>query len=428
MASLVEYEVLCAVLRDNNWLWWAEQGVTDDHFSYGKAAWQYLGERWRRYGALPDVALFLEAFPDYVVDPAGVGSSAELCAALHEAYAHRLLRDSVAKIEALAEQDALAAAASWAGEASAVLRQLERRTVGMELAGGAPRWTSYQERVALKGVFGISTGLPELDEILGGWEPRTLTTVIARPSEGKTWLLLYWLVQAWMAGKRVLLYSGEMDAVTVGFRCDTWRGHFSNLGLLRGRMALGREDHPLTAADYQAYLRDLETAPGALRVVTPGDLGGRPLTVSRLEALIEQWKPDLIGLDQLSLLEDERAARGDNLRIFYAHLTADLFQLAVRRELPIILLHQAGRAAATDDEEAPSTEHVAESDAILQNSSHLLAFRRLGQQQLKLSVRKNRHGEPGKEILCLWDINYGHLTPVEAALQETSVVGGADIF
>ena len=58
----------------------------------------------------------------------------------------------------------------------------------------------------------IKTGFPELDEVIYGLEPgNELSTVAGRPNQGKTWILLKMLVEAWKQGKRVacLLYTSR---------------------------------------------------------------------------------------------------------------------------------------------------------------------------------------------------------------------------
>ena len=43
---------------------------------------------------------------------------------------------------------------------------------------------------------------------------------------GKTWILLKMLVEAWKQGKRVAMYSGEMNDMQIGYRFDTLLNQF----------------------------------------------------------------------------------------------------------------------------------------------------------------------------------------------------------
>ena len=42
-----------------------------------------------------------------------------------------------------------------------------------------------------------------------------------------------------------------------------------------------------------------------------------------------------MGIDQLSLMEDGRAQKGDPLRLKYAHITEDLFLLSSEYKIPL---------------------------------------------------------------------------------------------
>ena len=144
------------------------------------------------------------------------------------------------------------------------------------------RLREYEKRKNVKGLLGITTGLDELDNFTNGWLPEDLVTIVGRTNEGKTWLLLFFLVAAWRSGKRILLYSGEMGKTEIGFRIDTIMFNFSNLGLMAGDENLGVENPYLDipkrdGADYVEYINALSKEETAFVVVTPSDLGGRKL-------------------------------------------------------------------------------------------------------------------------------------------------------
>lgn len=91
-------------------------------------------------------------------------------------------------------------------------------------------WTSYAEiipRVAETigaayesgdSLTGISTGLPGLDGIIGGWQAKELAMIAARPSKGKTALALQFGEAAARQGYPAAIFSLEMDEDELGFR------------------------------------------------------------------------------------------------------------------------------------------------------------------------------------------------------------------
>lgn len=61
-------------------------------------------------------------------------------------------------------------------------------------------------------ITGISTDLPSLNQMLGGWQNGDLIVLAARPSIGKTALALHFVKAAIEEGKHTLIYSLEMNA------------------------------------------------------------------------------------------------------------------------------------------------------------------------------------------------------------------------
>ena len=248
--------------------------------------------------------------------------------------------------------------------------------------------------------MGISTGLKELDDVLGGWLPgEEFVTIVGRVNQGKSWLLQKFLTSAHTQHKRVLLYSGEMSAMQVGYRHDTLAMNYSNRQLTRGT---------ISDLEFTNYENDLKKRAKELEpfiVVTPKDLGGKYMTVSMLKALCKKYQPDIIGIDQLSLMDDER--RGENRRLQLANITMDLFRLSEELGKPILADAQANRNKTSSEEpENPELADIGEADAIGQNSSRVISLvqTKLG---LSLLVTKNRYGENNKKFIYSWDIDLG---------------------
>jgi replicative DNA helicase len=272
------------------------------------------------------------------------------------------------------------------------------------------RQTSYDERLKNDGLLGITSGIKELDDITHGWmRGEDFIVILGRTNEGKSWLLLFFLVVAWLNGERVLLYSGEMSHDVVGYRYDTLKKHFSNGALMQGESDLG---DGLTPADYAEYLLDLSKSDLPFMVVTPRDLGGKRLTIPALNQLIEQYKPTIVGVDQISLMEDHRAGKGEQTRVMYTHIAEDLYLTSETYGVPILAPSQANREAEknTKDDETPELHQVSESDGIAQNATRVVSMRQIAS-TLKIKVPKNRYGKRNQEILLLWDIDKGIIRP-----------------
>lgn len=176
--------------------------------------------------------------------------------------------------------------------------------------------------------------------------------------------------------------------------------------------------------DYKQYINDLETnkeLPPYI-VVTPLDFGGKMLTVSKLRALIKEYKPDIVGIDQISLMEDERRGKGDQTRTQYTHIAQDLFNLSIEFSIPIVVDAQANRNKADMDKpENPELADIGESDGIAQNSSRVISLVQT-KAGLSLKITKNRYGENNKQLLYVWDIDNGIFSFVTEQLEDGDTV------
>lgn len=214
-----------------------------------------------------------------------------------------------------------------------------------------------------------------------------------------TWCLLKFLESAWLDGKRVGLYSGEMSTTQVGFRFDTLYNNFSNMVLTKGSQDIDA---------YKKYIEELKQK-NSFFVITPEEMGGS-CTITKLEAFIQKYKLDILGVDQYSLMDDENFQPGQPLRLKYDNISKGLFNLSCKYKIPILAAVQANRAAVSKDkknkQEGPKLEHISESDAIAHNSSRIIAMKQ-NDGKLEFEIVKNRIGGRNGKYLYRWLIDTG---------------------
>jgi replicative DNA helicase len=133
-----------------------------------------------------------------------------------------------------------------------------------------------------------------------------------------------------------------------------------------------------------------------------------------LHGLIEQYKPGIVGIDQLSLMDDYREKKGDQERLKYTHVAEDLYLTSEKYGIPILAPAQASREAEKDskanNEKSPELHQIAESDGVGQNATRVIGIKQIGM-TMKLTVRKNRYGPKNQEVLLIWDIENGIVKP-----------------
>lgn len=410
---MIEAQIINRILKSKSLTIVRQNNIDSDYFISYNAEFKFIEAHYGKYGVVPDVETFLATFNDF--DLIEVHESDQyLVETLQEQYIYSKMVPFVHKIAELVQVNAQDAVDFAKTNLEEISKLSARYRAGYDIVKNSDdRRNEYKYRLEVEGLLGISTGIEALDAITHGWLKEDFVAIVGRTNEGKSWILLFFLVAAWKSGIPVLLYSGEMSKEVVGFRFDTLNEHVSNLALMRGQDKLGKDDDPKTPNDYYEYLNNLSTNETPFIVVTPKDIGGRRLTIPILHQLIEQYKPGIVGVDQLSLMDDYRAAKGEQTRMKYTHISEDLYLTSEKYGIPILTPVQANRDSAKekkDSENTPELHQINESDGIGQNATRVVSMKQLGV-TLKLSIKKNRYGLNNQEIMTLWDIDKGIIRP-----------------
>ena len=122
----------------------------------------------------------------------------------------------------------------------------------------------------------------------------------------------------------------------------------------------------------------------------------------------EQNKLDLLAIDGLKYITDERSGYRENLTTKLTNISEDLMSLSVEMGIPILGVIQANRGGV-DDENGNSTlemETIRDSDGPAANASKVLSLRQRNG-ILEIGVKKQRNGLVGSTIKYMWNINNG---------------------
>ena len=240
-----------------------------------------------------------------------------------------------------------------------------------------------------------------------------------------TWILTKMLHTAWKGNRNVGLLEPEMTANKIGLRFDTFNSKFSNSSLTYGKLDDAQN------AEYDKYIEGLETCqnPFKFLVATPSDLGGN-VTVSALKQFCLSNQLDVLAIDGISYLRDERGKSNDSLSTTYSNISADLMSLSVELGIPIYIVVQSNREGGVGSGGRLSLENVRDSDAISYAASTILGFWKPpeAQDRLNMQILKNRFGPSGIALTYLWDIDNGEFSFVGegADVEDATQSGTAD--
>lgn len=194
--------------------------------------------------------------------------------------------------------------------------------------------------------LGIGTGLNVLDEVGIQYFPGDFAIIVGPPEVGKSLVMLKGCATAYLAKKRVMYISPEMVEEDVTMRlypmlAKEWGIKLSNDALQQG--------HGVNIDDYKDFLSRIGNQK---RFVVVDDIEGGVFTVPKLEALIKEYKPDLIAFDTLMLMNASDGSKAINwgplLEVAYG-----IKFLAVRTKTVILATHPS--TADTFDTCTPPT-------------------------------------------------------------------------
>lgn len=243
----------------------------------------------------------------------------------------------------------------------------------------------------------ISTGLRNLDEILGGGLiSEGLITLAGRPGQGKTVAGLVIAENVAAAGGRVLYESLEMSKEQLWARRVARATGIAYKKLLNGKFDVDSE------RDWKAIAK------------ATSDLSKRSLYISSTNAKLadierhvrQSGKLDLIVIDHLGLIIPDKVT--DSLYLPTTMACHALKRLAKSTGTPVLMLCQLNRANTQRQDKRGTLADLRNSGAIEEDSDAVIFIHRDAYylppeeqpkpwepQVMEMNVAKNRHGETG---------------------------------
>lgn len=254
----------------------------------------------------------------------------------------------------------------------------------------APALERYEERRrAGGGIVGVRTGFNSLDEAVGGLRRRGLYVLAARPSMGKTSIMLDWITAAAVVNhKRTLVFSLEMSEDEINDGLVGRQAGISGDHLARGlfnqskwadihRAAKLVDEAPIWISDSNATLAEIRTK-------------------SRAQAASSGL--DLVAIDYLQLIAETGRNRGRVEEV--SAFSRGLKMLARELDVPIVALSQLSRKVEDRNDKRPLLSDLKESGQIEADADAVIMVYRPGYYDpdcsnahvTELLIRKNRQG------------------------------------
>ena len=393
-----EAKVISAVLQDKQ-LHVLLQANVETLLRTHNDVWNFIRLYAENNGTVPPSSLVVEKFRDFEVIK-DVGATKHHLEELKVEYVNDSIKDILRS----------AATEVQSGQGGQALEDLITKTSALKKNTSSIRdidatdiysaiayFENVQEQQAL-GQRGIKTGLPGFDNYLpSGIMPGQLGVFLAYPGIGKSWMALYFAVQAWKQGKTPLIISLEMSETEVRNRVFTIMGEglWSHRKLSNGEIELDMMK--------KWHASKLEGRP-PFHIIS-NDSGGE-VTPSVIRGKLDQYKPDFVVVDYLQLMSPNQKA--DNETVKMKNLSRELKLMAISEEVPIIAISSATPDDVKDMSTVPTLAQTAWSRQIAYDADWVMALGRASNSDIiECAFRKNRNGFMGDFLVqCDFDKGY----------------------
>jgi len=229
-------------------------------------------------------------------------------------------------------------------------------------------------------VRGLATGIPGLDNLVGGMNPGELTLLAARPAIGKTALALEIARRVGVAGGRVAIFELEMTRRNILMR---WASCISEVetrkikrGIWDGQNQAAKAFYvtPEEMGRYVAALGEMEK----LSTVSIDDSPG--LTSSDIRMRSVQYANrlggmDLIVVDHTGIIKSDQQ-RGENTAKSEGRKSREMHELAKELGCPVLLVQQLNRGVGNRTDKRPSLDDLRDSGEHEENADVALGLYR----------------------------------------------------
>jgi replicative DNA helicase len=217
-------------------------------------------------------------------------------------------------------------------------------------------------------ITGVPTGFVDLDEMTRGFQPGDLVIIAARPSMGKTSLVLN--VAQYVALQpdhgAVGVFSLEMSKESLFLRLLTSEAQIDSHRLMSG--AIGQKD-------YSRISHALETLSAMkLHIDDTANIGVLEMRAKARRLQSDQHGLSLIVVDYIQLMSGR--GRFENRTLELASISRSLKGLAKELNVPIVVLSQLSRAPESRSDHRPQLSDLRESGALEQDADVVLLIYR----------------------------------------------------
>jgi replicative DNA helicase len=274
------------------------------------------------------------------------------------------------------------------------------RTLGSCLSESITQAQEREKRAKNGLLSGVPSGLSELDRMTTGFKEGEVVILAARPSMGKTAMMMHMAMSAAMKGFSVVVFELEMSASHLTDRMIIGEAAINSENYRNGYIA--KEDWP--------KIEEASARIAKLPITIDDNPSVSISYISRVaRKLKKQGKCDIIFIDYMGLMDMADPQKNRNREQEVAGTSRMLKILAKKMNVPIIVLSQLNRESEKSSNKEPMLSMLRDSGSIEQDADIVIFIHRpeyYGQKEDEngeslvdvgiLIVAKNRNGAVGR--------------------------------
>ncbi|PFP30643.1 DNA helicase [Bacillus sp. AFS073361] len=241
-----------------------------------------------------------------------------------------------------------------------------------------------------------TTGIEHLDKVTGGFRNGEVTILAARPSMGKTDMMLHFAKMSGWAGFLPLVFSLEMPEKLITSRLMASTGGFN-----RAKM---RDPKRMLSSNQKNRWSDVISNLSETHIQI-FDGGGQTIAEMRAKTrkLMNQfpYKKPILFIDYLTLIRSGQFF-GGNSHLQITEISKSLKTMAKDYDCPVICLAQLNRSVESRADKRPMMSDIRESGSVEQDADVILFLYREAyydknsqDHSLEIIISKNRNGPVG---------------------------------
>lgn len=377
MSQNIELALLTKVMTDRDFHTLEKQQITEDFFQTPQARelFCYLRNTFHNpatSGHVPSIEMTRVNFPSFFPFN-GVDTVPILAAQLRKEKVRMDLNLLGQQLMQEAELDPMQAMSTLKARTSALSALAE---VGQDLSMSSAfeqLKQRYETVASCQGLLGIPYPWQVMNDELQGMQDSQFIVLYGRPKSMKSWVAIYMAVHAYVhARRRVLFYTREMSPLLVAGRMACCMSKVAYKSYNQGKLQPALKEH------FFNILRDLIDDEKAAEYLGGGRQPFLTVTSDRsggansgggvawLQAKIRELKPDIVFVDGMYLMKDDRTNSRSVDWKNIAHISQDMKLTGQEFNIPIIGVTQANRQA--DKAKGVDLTELAYADALGQDA------------------------------------------------------------